>query len=428
MKKTYLIIIIFVWLSPLNIYAQNNPCLSVERYLSQLDRGQDVVGSLIEIGDLNFETGSSTLNASARQSLDCVVRLLNRAGNINLNIKGHTDSQGSNAVNERLSTERAENVRTYLLQKNIAINRLHAIGYGSSQPKVPNDTPENRSKNRRVELEIVKVQKEEVKTLQDFLVLKTGEIRGVIIVLVGDASINYRTFSSDQVYSIDISKVDKIIYASGEERTFSTAPPPPPPPPAIPKDTIPEITFPKLSGKAWMNKYLPMFKQSAAFKEKTGCFQIGYGLRHNLGKGINKGRTPLVPSLSFGYEKNVIHNLGVGFILGTDVWKDSETKCYYQYYTVGLRSLYHFNAVLEQLDPYAGFGITYRGYRISSSGFATYDDKFSFDFIVGLRYYIKSWGVFIEAGSDATSFYKMGVCFKINRKKQNISNQSNQEQ
>jgi OOP family OmpA-OmpF porin len=67
-------------------------------------------------------------------------------------IEGHTDNVGKEESNLRLSTKRAESVRTYLTEKfGIAENRLSARGYGSSRPVADNATPEGRQRNRRIE-------------------------------------------------------------------------------------------------------------------------------------------------------------------------------------------------------------------------------------------------------------------------------------
>ena len=68
-------------------------------------------------------------------------------------IQGHTDNVGSDQQNERLSQKRAESVKRYLAQ-NVAVppERVTAVGYGKKEPIAPNDTPEGRSKNRRVQV------------------------------------------------------------------------------------------------------------------------------------------------------------------------------------------------------------------------------------------------------------------------------------
>ena len=71
---------------------------------------------------------------------------------LRVEVGGHTDNTGQAAGNIRISQARANAVRTYLISKGIAADRLTAKGYGSSKPLAPNTTPANRTKNRRVEL------------------------------------------------------------------------------------------------------------------------------------------------------------------------------------------------------------------------------------------------------------------------------------
>ena len=70
-----------------------------------------------------------------------------------IQLEGHTDSQGSARTNQALSEKRVQNIKTYLVQHfRLAPDRILAIGYGSSQPIAPNNTPEGRSQNRRVDV------------------------------------------------------------------------------------------------------------------------------------------------------------------------------------------------------------------------------------------------------------------------------------
>jgi outer membrane protein OmpA-like peptidoglycan-associated protein len=72
-------------------------------------------------------------------------------------IQGHTDDQGVDAENLKLSENRANAVKNYLVSLNIKADRLTSKGYGSSIPKVDNTTPENRAKNRRTDFVIEKL-------------------------------------------------------------------------------------------------------------------------------------------------------------------------------------------------------------------------------------------------------------------------------
>ena len=87
--------------------------------------------------------------------MDEIVTLLKEHPNVIVEIQGHTDDVGSEAFNLKLSQKRAEAVRQYLIDHGIEPDRLIAKGYGESKPLVPNTSPENRAKNRRVEFVIL---------------------------------------------------------------------------------------------------------------------------------------------------------------------------------------------------------------------------------------------------------------------------------
>jgi len=105
-------------------------------------------------GDLLFDSGSSSLSPGAYSRLDQLADTLNRYPEENVIVKGHTDSNGSEAANLTLSDQRADAVRRYLISKGIASSRIEAVGLGESQPLVTNSTPEGRQQNRRVEIEL----------------------------------------------------------------------------------------------------------------------------------------------------------------------------------------------------------------------------------------------------------------------------------
>ena len=74
-----------------------------------------------------------------------------------IKLKGHTDNTGSPNANLRLSQQRINEVRYYMLRKGIKLHRLKGEGYGDTKPIVPNNSPENMQKNRRVEFEVLKI-------------------------------------------------------------------------------------------------------------------------------------------------------------------------------------------------------------------------------------------------------------------------------
>jgi OOP family OmpA-OmpF porin len=102
--------------------------------------------------DIRFASGKAALTAGSTPVLEEIVGALKANPRLKVEIQGHTDSRGSLALNERLSQQRADAVRDYLIDQGIAPERLTARGYGPHQPISGNDTAEGRAQNRRVEL------------------------------------------------------------------------------------------------------------------------------------------------------------------------------------------------------------------------------------------------------------------------------------
>ena len=100
-----------------------------------------------------FDVGKDALKPAAKESLSKAAATL-KDSQTNIIIQGHTDSTGSDAINQPLSERRANRVREYLASQGVPGSRMAAVGYGSSRPAVPNDSDANRTLNRRVQLEI----------------------------------------------------------------------------------------------------------------------------------------------------------------------------------------------------------------------------------------------------------------------------------
>ncbi len=119
---------------------------------------QQVVVTLerIELNDkVHFETGSSQLKSVSFALLDEVAAvLLERTDILKVRIEGHTDARGSLASNQRLSEDRAEAVRAYLIGKGVDPERLIAVGYGETRPLDPRRNPKAYATNRRVEFHV----------------------------------------------------------------------------------------------------------------------------------------------------------------------------------------------------------------------------------------------------------------------------------
>jgi OOP family OmpA-OmpF porin len=102
------------------------------------------------IKNLEFDLGKSTIRAHSLPSLDRVAQLLVDK-NFSLKLAGHTDNTGSKDLNMRLSKDRAESIKSYLVSKGANASRIEATGYGQNQPIATNKTAAGRQANRRVE-------------------------------------------------------------------------------------------------------------------------------------------------------------------------------------------------------------------------------------------------------------------------------------
>jgi outer membrane protein OmpA-like peptidoglycan-associated protein len=109
-------------------------------------------GLIVSMSDVLFDTGKSTLRPVAREKLAKISGIVLAYPDLRLAIEGHTDSVGSDAMNQQLSERRAGSVRDYLANQRIPAASMTSQGFGKTQPVASNDTAEGRQQNRRVEL------------------------------------------------------------------------------------------------------------------------------------------------------------------------------------------------------------------------------------------------------------------------------------
>jgi len=102
--------------------------------------------------DISFDKGRSDISSDFRPVLDKFATSLNTNPNSKVTIIGHTDSSGTDAINDPLSINRAARARDYLVDRGISSSRISVAGRGSHEPLVANDTAANMAKNRRVEI------------------------------------------------------------------------------------------------------------------------------------------------------------------------------------------------------------------------------------------------------------------------------------
>src|SRR5690554_4521086 len=128
--------------------ASNNGCPEVkDEHIKQLnDYGKTIL----------FNTGKSTFQNVSYSALDSMVEVMKQFPNAKFAVEGHTDSTGSDRINDPLSEDRANAVKDYLISKGIAANRLTAEGFGSKRPIDDNKTVAGRANNRRTEIKLIK--------------------------------------------------------------------------------------------------------------------------------------------------------------------------------------------------------------------------------------------------------------------------------
>jgi outer membrane protein OmpA-like peptidoglycan-associated protein len=117
-----------------------------------LETRESARGLIVNLSDVLFDTGSANLKTGTREKLAKVSGILLSHRGLKLQVEGHTDSVGSADYNQRLSENRADAVRAYLVEQGIAPNSIGTAGFGETAPVASNDTPAGRQQNRRVEL------------------------------------------------------------------------------------------------------------------------------------------------------------------------------------------------------------------------------------------------------------------------------------
>ena len=115
------------------------------------------VGDAVTLNSILFDQGKADLRPESKPELDNVVTFLQTNPKAEIELSGHTSSEGDAALNRSLSYRRVKACKDYIVSKSVDRGRIVAHGYGPDRPVAPNDTEANRAKNRRVEMRVAKL-------------------------------------------------------------------------------------------------------------------------------------------------------------------------------------------------------------------------------------------------------------------------------
>ena len=112
-------------------------------------------GQVVRLNNISFQFAKATLTSESFPELDRIALTMTESPKLTIELGGHTDNVGSDEANLKLSQDRADTVREYLIGKGIEPDRIASKGYGEARPVATNDTPEGQAANRRVEFTIL---------------------------------------------------------------------------------------------------------------------------------------------------------------------------------------------------------------------------------------------------------------------------------
>jgi OmpA-OmpF porin, OOP family len=115
------------------------------------------VGETIKLNNIMFDQGKAELKTESKAELDKVAVFLRENTNAEIELSGHTSSEGEANYNRSLSYKRVKACKDYILMQGIDAGRIIAVGFGPDRPVAPNNTEANRALNRRVEMRLLKL-------------------------------------------------------------------------------------------------------------------------------------------------------------------------------------------------------------------------------------------------------------------------------
>jgi outer membrane protein OmpA-like peptidoglycan-associated protein len=124
----------------------------VDQFNKILETRDTARGLIVNMSDVLFDTGKYTLKPGAREKLAKISGIVLAHPGLKLDVEGHTDSVGGDDYNQKLSEQRANSVRDFLVGQGVGSNMITARGFGKTRPVASNDTAAGRQQNRRVEM------------------------------------------------------------------------------------------------------------------------------------------------------------------------------------------------------------------------------------------------------------------------------------
>jgi OOP family OmpA-OmpF porin len=135
------------------VAVRNEPRLNLK--LTMRYKREDLAGGeatpRFVLDDVQFASGKAALTPESGARLDSIVAYMTHKPSVRIEISGHTDNVGKKQLNKKLSQQRADAVKAYLVAQGVDAERVEAIGYGDEKPLVPNDTAAGQQRNRRIE-------------------------------------------------------------------------------------------------------------------------------------------------------------------------------------------------------------------------------------------------------------------------------------
>lgn len=134
----------------------NIPENGIENHLiAHIESGDPVSKDLwFSFDRLVFKTNSAQLEPQSEEQLNNIANILRAWDKVKIKLGGYTDNTGTEEFNMKLSQQRADSVRLSLIERGVSPERITAEGYGSAHPVVPNDSAENRARNRRIDINV----------------------------------------------------------------------------------------------------------------------------------------------------------------------------------------------------------------------------------------------------------------------------------